>query len=157
MVIGEVRQAGKIPMTGVMMTLLEALVAAGSPTAQASNEIIVRRKGADPKDSQEIHVNRRDLEVGKIELIVRDGDIINVLQAQRFYVDGFVRNPGFYVLEAGMTVQQAIALAGGIAERGSDRGITATRTVNGKSTDVPLRLTDKVQPNDVVHVRQRFF
>src|ERR1700692_4475864 len=32
MVIGEVRQAGKIPMTGATMTLLEALVASGSPT-----------------------------------------------------------------------------------------------------------------------------
>ena len=157
MVIGEVRQAGKIPMTGARMTLLEALVAAGSPTAQASNDIVVRRKSDDGKEGEELRVNRKDLELGKTEVLLRDGDIINVLQAQRFYMDGYVRNPGYYVLDAGMTVQQAIALAGGIAERGSDRGITATRMVNGKSTEVQLRLTDTVQPNDVVHIRQRFF
>lgn len=157
MVIGEVRQAGKIPMTGPTMSLLEALVAAGSPTAQASSEIIVRRRSVDGKEGEEIRVNRRDLEVGKTDVIIRDGDIINVPQAQRFYVDGHVRNPGYYVLEPGMTVQQAIALAGGLAERGSDRGITATRSVNGKNVAVEVKLEDKVQGNDVIRIRQRFF
>lgn len=157
MVIGEVRQAGKIPMTGPTMSLLEALVAAGSPTAQASTEIIVRRRSVDGKEGEEIRVNRRDLEVGKTDVIIRDGDIINVPQAQRFYVDGYVRNPGYYVLEPGMTVQQAIALAGGLAERGSDRGITATRSVNGKNVAVDVKLEDKVQGNDVIRIRQRFF
>jgi polysaccharide export outer membrane protein len=156
-VIGEVRQAGKIPMTGATMSLLEALVAAGSPTPQASSEIIVQRKNVDGRPGEEIRVNRRDLELGKTDIVLRDGDIINVPQAQRFYVDGYVRNPGFYVLDLGMTVQQAIALAGGLAERGSDRGITASRVVNGKNTTVGVRLEDKVQPNDVIRIRQRFF
>jgi polysaccharide export outer membrane protein len=157
MVIGEVRQAGKIPMTGPTMSLLEALVAAGSPTPQASTEVIVRRRSVDGKEGEEIRVNRRDLELGKTDLIVRDGDIINVPQAQRFYMDGHVRNPGYYVLEPGITVQQAIALAGGLAERGSDRGISATRSVNGKNVTVDVRLDDKVQANDVIRIRQRFF
>jgi polysaccharide export outer membrane protein len=157
MIVGEVRQAGKIPMTGPKMTLLEALVLAGSPTAQASTEIIVRHRAVDGKEPEEIRVNRRDLELGKSDVILRDGDIINVPSAQRFYMDGQVRNPGYYVLDPGMTVQQAIALAGGLTDRGSDRGITATRIVNGKSTDVAVRLEDKVQANDVIRVRQRFF
>ena len=157
MVVGEVRQAGKIPMTGPKMTLLEALVFAGSPTAQASTEIIVRRRSIDGKEAEEVRVNRRDLELGKSDLILRDGDIINVPTAQRFYMDGQVRNPGYYVLDPGMTVQQAIALAGGMTDRGSDRGITATRVVNGKNTEVSVRLEDKVQANDVIRIRQRFF
>lgn len=157
MVIGEVRQAGKIPMTGATMTLLEALVAAGSPTAQASNEIIVRHRAADGREAEEIRVNRKELELGKSDVTLRDGDIINVPSAQRFYMDGYVRNPGTYVLDPGMTVQQAIALAGGLTERGSDRGISATRLVKGKTTDVPVRLDDNVQPNDTIHIRPRFF
>jgi len=56
-----------------------------------------------------------------------------------------------------MTVQQAIALSGGLTERGSDRGVTATRLVNGKAVDVPVRLDDVVQPNDTLNIRQRFF
>lgn len=157
MIVGEVRQAGKIPMTGPAMTLLEALVLAGSPTASASNEIIVRHRAVDGKEAEEVRVNRRDLELGKSDVVLRDGDIINVPSAQRFYVDGQVRNPGYYVLDPGMTIQQAIALAGGLTDRGSDRGITATRLVNGKTAEVPLRLDDKVQANDVIRIRQRFF
>ena len=157
MIVGEVRQAGKIPMTGPAMTLLEALVLAGSPTAQASNEIIVRHRAADGREAEEVRVNRKDLELGKSDVVLRDGDIINVPSAQRFYMDGQVRNPGYYVLDPGMTVQQAIALSGGLTDRGSDRGVTATRLVNGKTTEVALRLEDKVQANDVIRIRQRFF
>ena len=104
-------------MTGSSMTLLEALAQAGSPTSSASNQIY-----ADPaKDSSTtrradlIRVNRRDLETGRAghDIVLHDGDIVNVPPAQRFYIAGQVRTPGYYVLEPGMTVQQAIALAGG--------------------------------------------
>jgi polysaccharide export outer membrane protein len=169
-VIGKVRMPGKIQMTGTQMTLLEALAMAGSPTADASNEIIVvhPRKplapGAVPtpdaaNDGEEIRVNRRDLELGRTgqDVILRDGDIINIPEAQRFYITGQVRNPGFYVLDPGMTVEQALALAGGLSERGSTRGLAATRMVNGKRTDVSLKLEDKVQSNDTITVKQRLF
>lgn len=158
MVVGEVRTAGRIPMTGSSMTLLEALVAAGSPTANASSEIIVRHRPVEPgQEGEEIRVNRRDLELGKKDVTLRDGDIINVPVAQRFYISGYVRNPGNYVLDPGMTVGQAIALAGGLTDRGSDRRITAKRLVNGKLTPVGMKLDDKVQPNDTIEVPQRYF
>ena len=78
-----------------------------------------------------------------------------------FAGDGFdpgqVRNGGSYVLEPGTTMQQAIAMSGGLSERGSDRGIAVTRLVNGKSTDVKVVLEDVVQPNDTIIIRSRFF
>jgi polysaccharide export outer membrane protein len=161
-VTGSVRAPQKLTMTGSSMTLLEALALAGSPTAEASNEVIVTRRRPDaekPDDLEEIRVNRRDLELGRSgrDVLLRDGDIVHVPMAQRFYVDGHVRNPGLFVLEPGMTVQQAIALAGGLSERGSDRGIVARRLVNGKMTDVEVKLDDKVQAGDTIVVRQRFF
>lgn len=162
-VSGEVRTPGKILITGRSMTLLEALALAGSPTAAASNVITVTRR-PDPGAVSEaepttIHVNRRDLEVGRTgrDLVLRDGDIVNVPPAQRFYMAGHVRSPGFYVLEPGMTVQQAIALSGGLTDRGSDRGITATRLIDGKAVDVSVKLEDAVLANDTLNVRQRFF
>ena len=82
---------------------------------------------------------------------------INVPEAQRFYINGYVRNPGYYVLDPGMTVEQAIALAGGLSDRGSTRGLAATRMVNGKRTEVSLKLDDKVQANDTIAVKQRLF
>jgi polysaccharide export outer membrane protein len=165
-VIGEVRSPGKVTMTGTTMTLLEALALAGSPTASASNEVIVvhpakhgaSSQGADT-EGERITVNRKDLELGKAgqDIVLLDGDIINVPVAQRFYISGFVRNPGYYVLDPGMTVDQAIALAGGLNERGSDRRITAKRLVNGKLTEVSVKLEDKVQANDTINIPSRFF
>jgi polysaccharide export outer membrane protein len=169
-VIGKVRTPGKIQMTGTQMTLLEALAMAGSPTADAANEVIVVHPkkpipagtlpSPDEKnDGEEIRVNRRDLELGRVgqDVVLRDGDIINIPEAQRFYIQGQVRNPGFYVLDPGMTVEQAIALAGGLSERGSTRGLSATRMVNGKRTEISLKLEDKVQANDTIAIKQRLF
>lgn len=161
-VTGAVRAPQKLTMTGSSITLLEALALAGSPTAEASNEVIVTRRRPNttkPDDLEELRVNRRDLELGRSgrDVLLRDGDIVHVPMAQRFYVDGYVRNPGPFVLDPGMTVQQAIALAGGLSERGSDRGIVARRPVNGKMTDVEVKLDDKVQAGDTIVIRQRFF
>ena len=161
-VTGSVRAPQKLTMTGSSMTLLEALALAGSPTAEASNEVIVTRKrlnATKPDELEEIRVNRRDLELGRSgrDVVLRDGDIIHVPMAQRFYVDGHVRSPGPFVLDPGMTVQQAISLAGGLTDRGSDRGIVVKRSVNGKTIDVAVRLEDKVQPGDTIMIRQRFF
>jgi polysaccharide export outer membrane protein len=169
-VIGEVRAPGKIAMTGTRMTLLEALALAGSPTANASNEIIVvhpikpdsgdaqPRADSEPEGTR-IVVNRRDLELGKAghDVLLRDGDIINVRAAQHFYITGMVRNPGTFVLDPGMTVQQAIALAGGLNERGSDRRIRVSRLVNGKLVDSGIDLDDEVQPGDTITISSRFF
>ena len=159
-VSGAVRTPGPLTMSGSTMTLLEALALAGSPTPDASNEVIVVYPAQPGQaDGEQIRVSRRDLELGRagVDIVLRDGTIINVPTAQRFYVDGQVRNPGYYVLDPGTTVQQAIVLAGGLNDRGSDRGITVTRLVNGKTTELALRLEDKVLANDVIRVRSRFF
>jgi polysaccharide biosynthesis/export protein len=159
-VSGAVRSPGPITMTGAAMTLLEALALAGSATTDASNEVVVVYPAAEGQTAgDQVRINRRDLELGRAgaDVVLRDGTIINVPSAERFYVDGQVRNPGYYILEPGMTVQQALVLAGGLSDRGSDRGLTATRVVKGKPTEVSLRLDDKVQANDVIRVRTRFF
>jgi polysaccharide biosynthesis/export protein len=159
MVSGEVRQPGKITMTGAM-TVLEALAQAGSPTSTASSDLtIARKKSGDPTaDAEVLRVNWKDLQLGKgTDVALQDGDYLNIPKAQTFYMAGQVRNPGNFVLEPGMTVQQAIALAGGLTERGSDRRITASRLVKGKLTDIGLKMEDKVMANDVITIGPRFF
>jgi len=167
-VIGEVRAPGKITMTGTTMTLLEALALAGSPTSSASNEVIVvhpiRPNAASALPATDIEgarisVNRKDLELGKAgqDVVLQDGDIINVPSAQHFYITGMIRNPGTFVLDPGMSIQQAIALAGGLNERGSDRRLKISRLVNGKLTEVSVNLEDKIQPGDTLIISGRFF
>ena len=167
-VIGEVRAPGKITMTGTRMTLLEALALAGSPTANASNEVIVvhplraetdpRKAGAESEGTR-ISVNRKDLELGKAgqDVVLQDGDIINVPSAQHFYITGMVRNPGTYVLDPGITVQQAIGVAGGLNDRGSDRRLKISRLVNGRLTELSVDLEDKLQAGDTLMISGRFF
>jgi polysaccharide biosynthesis/export protein len=163
---GEVRAPGKIPMTGTM-TLIEALAAAGSPTSSAANEVTVSRQKRGPNgsitnenDVEIIHVNLKDIQLGRAgrDIQLQDGDIVNVPKAQTLYVTGAVRNQGAIIYEAGMTVQQAIAVAGGLTERGSDRRIKADRIMpDGKVVEVNLRLEDKVQPNDTIKITNRIF
>ena len=160
---GEVRSPGKIPMTGTM-TLIEALAAAGSPTSAASSEVTVSRPRKGPaagdNDVEIIRVNLKDVQLGRAgrDIQLQDGDIVNVPKAQTFYIMGAIRNPGSLVFEPGMTVQQAIALAGGLTDRGSDRRIKADRIMpDGKVSEVSLRLEDKVQPNDTVKIATKIF
>ena len=161
-VTGEVRTPNEIQMTG-SMTLLKALAMAGSPTTAASDELTIARRGSyagpdgAPADDL-LTVNWRDLQTGRIpDVTLTDGDVINVPPAERFYIQGYVRNPGYYVLNSGMTLEQAVALSGGLNERGTFRGISATRVVNGRTEKVDLRREDKVQANDVINVPQRMF
>ena len=160
MVMGEVRTPGKVTLPGVSMSLLEALALAGSPTQAASNEVLVMHPPKNGEKAPEpITVNRKDLELGKVgrDITLQDGDIVNVPIAKRFYISGFIKNPGSFVLDAGTTVNQAIILAGGLSDRGSDRRIKIGRVVNGKSVEISAELNDKVLPNDEIKIRSRFF
>jgi polysaccharide biosynthesis/export protein len=162
---GEVRMPGKIPMTGTM-TLPEALAAAGSPTAAASTEVIVTRarkpapEGAPGKEPESIHVNLKKLQLGTAgqEIALQDGDTIFVPKAQTFYINGLVRNAGQFIWEPGLTVQQAIALAGGVSERGSDRRIKVDRRMpDGTVKEMSIDLNSLVEPNDTLKISQRIF
>jgi protein involved in polysaccharide export with SLBB domain len=56
-----------------------------------------------------------------------------------------------------MTVFQALALAGGANERGAEGRARIVRIVEGKKKEVKAQLTDVLQPEDIVHVPERFF
>ena len=160
LVTGEVRTPGKVTLPGTTMSLLEALALAGSPTVNASNEVIVIHPPKPGEQAPEpITINRRDLELGRAgrDITLQDGDYINVPVAKRFYISGFVKNPGSYVLDTGTTVSQAIILAGGLSERGTDRRIKVGRVMNGITVEISVDLSDKLQPNDEIKIRSRFF
>jgi polysaccharide export outer membrane protein len=165
-VVGEVRSPGKYPLAGEM-TLIEALAQAGSTTSTAGTEVLIlhptdpaRPEQAEPgatPDNRTTRVNLADLQSGKIlnNVMLREGDTIFIPKAERFFVTGHVRTPGAYTYERGMTVLQAISLAGGLSEKGSDRGIKVVRVLNGQKRELGVKVTDVIQPNDTLVVRQR--
>jgi protein involved in polysaccharide export with SLBB domain len=135
------------------LTLMGALVQAGSPTATAGDEVQIAHKGG----VDITHVRLRDLNLGAGDLALQDGDIVFVPTAQHFTIIGQIRNPGAYVWISGLTIEKAIAIAGGTTDRASARGTTVRRLVDGKMTDVAVAVTDDVQPDDVVRIASRIF
>ncbi len=76
---------------------------------------------------------------------LRDADVtIRVLEYNSRTVDvlGEVEQPGSFPYTDGMTVIQAITLAGGLAETGAANRTTITRTQNGQQVVVPVPLGD---------------
>ena len=169
---GEVRSPGKYAHTG-NMALLEALAQAGSTTASAGSELLIIHApsdqaepgpvllGDDPdEEGRDItRVNLAALQTGQLSenITLRDGDTIFVPRAETFFVTGHVVSPGSYVLEPGMTVLQALSLAGGVTDRGSTRRMKVIRILNGEKQELSVNLSDVVRPGDTIVVAQRFF
>jgi polysaccharide export outer membrane protein len=161
---GQVRVPGAVPLKGAM-TIMDVLAQAGSPTPEAGPFIEIYRKpqgrGAqgDPiKAAEPLRVTMEDLRNGRAQqILLNDGDTVNVPKAQTFIVNGFVRTPNTYVLEGDVTVQKAIAMAGGVTERGAQSRTKIQRMVDGKLVEIKPKMTDPVLPNDTIVVPQRFF
>ena len=163
---GQVRVPGAVPLKGAM-TIMDVLAQAGSPTPDAGPYIEIYRKPAGqpsqgPLDPSKAPAAERikmdDLRNGRAQqIILRDGDTVNVPKAQTFIVNGFVRSPNTYVLEGDVTVQKAIAMAGGVTERGAQSRTKIQRMIDGKLVEIKAKMTDLVQPNDTIVVPQRFF
>lgn len=74
-----------------------------------------------------------------------------------FFVLGEVTNAGQYPFVDGMTVQTAIAIAGGFGPRGYQGGADLTRVVNGYPVTGRVPLETPVRPGDTIMVRERIF
>jgi len=168
-IVGEVRSPGTYPLTGGM-TLIEALAGAGSVTTSASGEVLIVRPPLgrpitgpllpnQEERSEMIRVDVDEIQKGKMSrnVALRDGDTIFVPRAEMIYVYGQVKTPGAYGIQKGTTVMQALALAGGLTERGSTRKMKVVRTVDGKKKETSVKMSDVVQPGDTLIVGERFF
>lgn len=107
------------------------------------------------------HLTTRTLE-DRIEGQLQDGYLVDpqvsveVLNYRPFYILGEVKNPGSYPYVNGMTVLNAVALAGGYTYRADQDDILLKR---GGSNTAGLQVTGDttLAPGDVVEVQERFF
>lgn len=74
-----------------------------------------------------------------------------------FFVLGEVTTAGQYPFINGMTVQTAVAVAGGYSPRGYQHGADLTRVINGVPYTARVPLTELVRPGDTIKVPERFF
>lgn len=89
---------------------------------------------------------------------VRDPEVtVDILQNRPFFILGEVKTAGQYPYVSGMTIETAIAIAGGYSERASDRSFRITRRINGFVEQIEAPSDYVVQPGDTVYVYERFF
>lgn len=182
-VMGEVNSPGAYPLAAET-SLIEVLALAGSVTSQSSGVVVIVRRGrgtsrdvaarngagdgegnpgaGDPPSLEgpaTIRVNLGDLESGDLSrnVMLRDGDTVFVPRAAVVYVLGEVREPGSFPIQEGLTVLQALSLAGGATEFAALNRIKIVRFVDGERLEVAAKLDDLVQPDDTIRVPVKFF
>ena len=90
-------------------------------------------------------------------ITLKAGDTVYFPKASLVYVMGSVARPGPYRYQEGMTVLQALTLAGGATDRGSAGRTKVVRIVGGKKVERKVKATDLVLPEDTLVVPERFF
>lgn len=83
---------------------------------------------------------------------------VEVLTYRPFYIVGEVRTPGSYPFVSGMTVMNAVALAGGFTYRARENSFYVTRTgENGAKNKITAGAEATILPGDIITVRERYF
>ena len=184
-VTGEAQKTGPYPLKGDRS--LQALLGDVGPlTPDAGHEVIVIRpaggaaagpvipsagaEGGAPgpalagqpleiPGAEVFRVSLRELQSGNPErnILLEPGDTVYFPRAAQVYITGSVSRPGPYKYQEGMTLLQALTLAGGVTERGSAGRAKIVRIVGGKKQEIKPKQTDLVQPEDLIVVPERFF
>jgi len=158
-VLGQVARPGRFTLETSNVRASEMLAAAGGVTALGDDAVVVTgmRQGVPFRrviDIPELFTGQSVQD----DIVLAAGDALYVARAPVFYVYGEAQKPGPYRIERGMTVMQALAAGGGITLRGSQNRLRLHRAgPDGAVVQSTPQLTDAVQPNDVLFVRESLF
>jgi polysaccharide export outer membrane protein len=104
----------------------------------------------------------RELE-NEVEVALKSGGYlvdpqvsIEVLNYRPFYIIGEVNRPGSFSYVNGMTVINAVALAGGFTYRADQDDIVISRG-GSSGPEIEAAPDTKVLPGDIIEVQERFF
>ncbi len=158
-VLGQVGKPGRYVIEDARTSLTDILAMAGGigPGGDDIVTLIRSRNGQNEKRDIDIPAMVR---AGRMDdnFEIENGDTIFVRRAPVFYIYGEVQKGGTYRLENDMTVMQALSLGGGLTPRGTQRGIRVSRRdAEGKLTGREVKLSDKVQPDDIIQVKESLF
>lgn len=89
---------------------------------------------------------------------LRDPDVsVEVEQYRPIFVMGEVGAPGQYAYVPSMTVQKAVAVAGGYTPRANQKNVDITRQINGRVMSGSVLTSDPLMPGDILQIRERLF
>jgi polysaccharide biosynthesis/export protein len=163
-ILGEVGKMGRYVLKGPEK-LLDALAEAGGPTDDAGDVVITRAfEGDKGRETKDIVIKAGDLL--KDVTYLQPGDVIMVKKKEiaQIFVSGEVASIKAIPYVEGMTVSQAILMAGGVTKFGSKSKITIRRTGNDRLIKVNLAEIEKgkakdepLKPSDQIIVGKRIF
>jgi polysaccharide export outer membrane protein len=114
--------------------------------------------GAVPARGRTLQELEGGIAAGLRQGYLRDPDVsIEVDRYRSFFIMGEVGEAGQYSYVAGMTVQNAIAIAGGFSARANQRNVDITRKINGEVMTGRVSISDPILAGDTIYVRERLF
>jgi len=158
-VLGEVTKPGRYVLDANSSYLTDVLAQAGGITALGDDTVTVmlKRNGKVMKMGVDVSGMYKRGDLSK-DVLLENGDTVYVQRAPVFYVYGEVQKAGSYKLEPSMTVMHALSVGGGLTVRGSERGMKIRRRAqDGSFQNLDAKLTDVLQPDDVLFVRESLF
>ena len=101
----------------------------------------------------------------QITELLKDGYLVNpsvnvtILEYRPFYISGEVRRPGGYPFQPGLTLERAIALAGGLTDRASTRKmfVQSAGSAADEQQGRKAEMTTRIEPGDIVTIKEGFF
>jgi len=89
---------------------------------------------------------------------VREPHVAVEIEAYRpFFILGEVTQPGQYPYVANMTVETAVAIAGGFGPRGDRKSVIVSRNYGGQVYRFRTPVAAPVRPGDTIQVQERWF
>jgi polysaccharide export outer membrane protein len=158
-VLGQVGTPGRYPIES-NTSIFDLLAQAGGVTENGAEVVYILRPDKEGKETR-YPINLKQMVNGdrpaQTERL-KGGDTVFVPRAEQFYIYGEVSQPGKYRVEPGMTIVQAIARAGGVTLRGSERRVDIKRhKPDGSYATSKAKLAELVQPDDVIRVKESIF
>lgn len=82
---------------------------------------------------------------------------VSIVRYRSFFVNGEVKKPGGVDFQPGLTLRKAISLAGGFTERANKKEFLLIADGESNKEEQKVGLDYKVQPGDIITVRDTFF
>lgn len=114
--------------------------------------------GAVPADGLTTQELERAIETRLRQGYLREPRVSVEVEAYRpFFILGEVTNSGQFAFVNGMTVQTAVAIAGGFSPRANQSYAELTRVVEGRPVTAAVPITHPLRPGDTVVIKERWF
>lgn len=81
---------------------------------------------------------------------------VTIIGFRSIYVNGEVKKPGGYEYQPGLTVDKAIALAGGFTDRAAKNKVYVTQSGQDDKKS-RVKLSSRVKPGDIIMIDESFF